>query len=1310
MVSQREELGQKIILKRLPDNTYLVELTPYTNIDSIFNAVLAASPGEYHEDLVLENNSGEELAKLAEHKGKNIKDAGINLTNSRYIIRTVNTNPSKMLLSVQPANFEDDMLLGASASPTMGDSEPLQQLQPLPMLMEDSYKHYSSYTAPRSTLSIYNSPEATSQDEVEYVGLVNQAMTCYLNSLLQALFMTPEFRNALYNWEFDGQNETRSIPFQLQKLFLKLQTASKSAVETTDLTTSFGWHGSEAWQQHDIQELCRVMFDALEQKFKSTKQANLINDLYEGKMLDYVKCLECGTEKSREDTFLDIPLPVRPFGSQVAYNSVEEALRAFVQPETLDGNNQYHCEKCEKKCNAHKGLKFTKFPYLLTLHLKRFDFDYTTLHRIKLNDKVVFPDKLNLNSFIPNNLVERDVEERDGIKYDDCCTTDSGAAEDENCQSADASSNINCSDTNCGDSDEGIDVSSGNHHVTEASGPYLYDLFSIMIHSGSATGGHYYAYIKDFDKNQWFCFNDQSVSRITEEDIKKTYGGNTNRGYYSGAYSSSINAYMLMYRQVDPLRNSQAMKQDEFPPHIKKLLVDMKNKEEKDRIFKQRENDSIRLCVLCFHPLEKRLLEAPLTVLSDSTLEEIADSAYQHPKFHIDSIVQRKDCRLVKYRYAEECIYCSYDSDQYKLEDVMKMSSKFESSVTHNYWLLEIRSPNSEWQVYEPGAINLKVFPVNLQTEDLEEPIVIRVNVNETVGELKKRLGVLLTLEPNSLEIVMVNYLRRPKSEVVYFSRDDQVVHQNGRSQEKQLFVSISDDNMDKAKFVIRLKKFVEWVKQVVIINVSLPDISSTILDSLAIPSLDLNQNVDNSDMAGGDGTNSPCNISRTAASSNGLNKANLVLLPRSGMNSNSALYDGFGDQSNSEDSSLSDSDRTLVGDNPGEHLDMSTNGSNSPIPGWEADPLDAINVKEKSEEMQWEDPDSTVEDPMRDNYYFKVVNISSTLDTDLCQRNCKVLMDVRMPLERLKANLEPYVRVPVGYFKVYKQSANTEHEWTNQIDTPRMLKHDDKLVIKLGRNLKKDEFNCKVFLLKLEQPDDPFFYLFDHVITKGQTYGQITKEIVMRAKKLHGLELTHNNFRLREKLRSSKEVRGVLLENKVCSEVLSDLGWDLCLQELPEKDRYTSTSQTIFWVRHWRPSKLELGPLQEIIIDSSNSVDVMTELSKISGIPSEYIEITMNKNASLPGDMHILKIHKELTWHSVVLNIKTLAEDGDICFFRDSREELKELTPLERKEINESEKSRLGRSVKTFSPGKERALKIYVDVSPAKPEERCTD
>ena len=47
-----------------------------------------------------------------------------------------------------------------------------------------------------------------------------------------------------------------------------------------------------AWQQHDVQELCRAMFDALEQTWQNTDQSNVINELYEGKMKDCVQCLQ----------------------------------------------------------------------------------------------------------------------------------------------------------------------------------------------------------------------------------------------------------------------------------------------------------------------------------------------------------------------------------------------------------------------------------------------------------------------------------------------------------------------------------------------------------------------------------------------------------------------------------------------------------------------------------------------------------------------------------------------------------------------------------------------------------------------------------------------------------------------------------------------------------------------------------------------------------------------------------------------------------------------------------------------------------
>ena len=43
-------------------------------------------------------------------------------------------------------------------------------------------------------------------------------------------------------------------------------------------------------------------------------------------------------------------------------------------------------------------------------------------------------------------------------------------------------------------------------------GEFVYELYSIMIHSGGAYGGHYYAYIKSFEDGKWYNFNDSSVT------------------------------------------------------------------------------------------------------------------------------------------------------------------------------------------------------------------------------------------------------------------------------------------------------------------------------------------------------------------------------------------------------------------------------------------------------------------------------------------------------------------------------------------------------------------------------------------------------------------------------------------------------------------------------------------------------------------------------------------------------------------------------------------------------------------------------
>lgn len=147
--------------------------------------------------------------------------------------------------------------------------------------------------------------------------------------------------------------------------------------------------------------------------------------------------------------------------------------------------------------------------------------------------RVTFPETLDLNSFITSNLTEEldNCEEVGTVKCDDSSTTDSGSAlDDESCQGTDISGatnmfSISNPQFDFQEDDEGIDMSSGatnmhenekNRRHNERKGPYVYELFSIMIHSGSASGGHYYAYIKDFKHGKWYCFDDQSVSRVSK--------------------------------------------------------------------------------------------------------------------------------------------------------------------------------------------------------------------------------------------------------------------------------------------------------------------------------------------------------------------------------------------------------------------------------------------------------------------------------------------------------------------------------------------------------------------------------------------------------------------------------------------------------------------------------------------------------------------------------------------------------------------------------------------------------------------------
>ncbi|KAG8013265.1 Ubiquitin carboxyl-terminal hydrolase 40 [Nibea albiflora] len=278
-------------------------------------------------------------------------------------------------------------------------------------------------------------------------GIKNQGGTCYLNSLLQTLLFTPEFREELFSLgpeelgcledkEKPGA-KVRVIPLELQRLFASLLLVDQQSASTANLTDSFGWNSSEGTNQHDVQELNRILFSALEHSLVDTSGSSFIHRLYHGTIVNSIVCKECGNVSQRQEDFLDLTVCV------CGMSSLEDALWSmFVDEELFEGNNLYRCAQCDRLVTAAKSAKLKKLPPFMTMSLLRFSFDFAKCERYKETGRYSFPFTINLQPF--------------------------------------------CEQTDGEDSD------------------YSYELFSVIIHKGGCYGGHYHVYIRDIDQlGQW---------------------------------------------------------------------------------------------------------------------------------------------------------------------------------------------------------------------------------------------------------------------------------------------------------------------------------------------------------------------------------------------------------------------------------------------------------------------------------------------------------------------------------------------------------------------------------------------------------------------------------------------------------------------------------------------------------------------------------------------------------------------------------------------------------------------------------------
>jgi hypothetical protein len=124
----------------------------------------------------------------------------------------------------------------------------------------------------------------------EFVGLKNQGKTCHLNTVLQVLHMTDEFRDALQECAAEDNGRLAPLPSALCGLFEKLQTSSR-AVSTKPISATLKRLGlDELNEQQDAHDILLRLIDRLESELKTSKRPKLVNELFEGKQQQYVTC------------------------------------------------------------------------------------------------------------------------------------------------------------------------------------------------------------------------------------------------------------------------------------------------------------------------------------------------------------------------------------------------------------------------------------------------------------------------------------------------------------------------------------------------------------------------------------------------------------------------------------------------------------------------------------------------------------------------------------------------------------------------------------------------------------------------------------------------------------------------------------------------------------------------------------------------------------------------------------------------------------------------------------------------------------
>ncbi|CAO0799162.1 unnamed protein product [Mucor circinelloides] len=280
---------------------------------------------------------------------------------------------------------------------------------------------------------------------------------------------------------------------------------SDSTVSTTEITQSFGWNSSESFMQHDVQEFNRILLELIERKMLNTPAEGTIRDIFVGKTKSYIKCMNVNYESSRSEEFYDIQLNVK------GCRDLKESFEDYVREEILEKENKYMADGHGLQ-DAKKGVIFETLPPVLQIQLKRFDYDMEEDAMVKINDRHEFPAEIDLQPY---------------------------------------------------------HISREEQSQSQQSPSFKYILHGVLVHTGSVSNGHYFAFVRPTKEDKWFEFNDERVTPAALDEVFEANYGGQSKHAKKFKTKRETNAYMLVYiRESSQDQVLAPVTIDDIPHHL----------------------------------------------------------------------------------------------------------------------------------------------------------------------------------------------------------------------------------------------------------------------------------------------------------------------------------------------------------------------------------------------------------------------------------------------------------------------------------------------------------------------------------------------------------------------------------------------------------------------------------------------------------------------------------------------------------------------------------------------------------------------